>query len=84
MSYFKPNIKELTYNVRSVASNIGEAGDTYSISSYYWHYVEDDTITSQHEVVKNWNSSKREVLFKGTLKECFQFIEDIVVQYSQI
>lgn len=84
MSYFKRNTKELTYNVRSVAFNIGETGDTYSINSYYWHHVENDTITSQHEVIKNWISSKKEILFKGTLKECFQFIEDIVVQYSQI
>ena len=84
MNYYKESEKELAYHNRSVAFGVGEENDSYSIDSYYWHNVENDTITSQHEVVKNWISSKKEILFKGTLKECFQFIEDIVVQYSQI
>ena len=84
MSYFKPLEKETVYNNRDVASYVGEENDTYSIRSYYWHDIEKDTISHQHEVVKNWISPNKEILFKGTLKECFQFIEDIVVQYSQI
>ena len=82
MNYFKEYKEEVAYYNRSVAFGVGEKNDSYSINSYYKHNVEEDTITSQHEVIKNWISSEKETLFKGTLKECFQFIEDIVVQYS--
>ena len=84
MNYYKAYKEETAYYNRSVAFGVGEENDSYSINSYYRHNVEWNTITSQHEVVKNWISSKKEILFKGTLKECYQFIEDIVVQYSQI
>ena len=84
MNYYKAYKEEVAYYNRSVAFGVGEENDSYSISSYYRHNVEEDTITSQHEVVKNWISPNKEILFKGTLKECFQFIEDIVLQYSQI
>lgn len=83
MKYIKESKTELAHYTRGVAYNVGEENNTYSISSYYWHNVEEDIITSIHEVVKNWISvDKKEILFKGTLKECFKFIEDIVIQYS--
>ena len=83
MNYYKESEKELAYHNRSVAFGVGEENDSYSINSYYRHNVECNTIISQHEVVKNWISPKKEILFKGSLKECFKFIENIV-QYSQI
>ena len=82
MNYYKESEKELAYHNRSVAFGVGEENDSYSIDSYYWHNVENDTISHQHEVVKNWISPKKEILFKGTLKECFKFIEDIVFTKS--
>ena len=53
MAYFKIPSKESIFNNNAVAFNIGEYKDTYSIMSNYWHDIENDTISHQHEVVKN-------------------------------
>lgn len=79
MVYFKKTKEEFIHNIRHVAFDVGKNKNTYSIVSNYWHHIEDDIVSHQHEVVKNWISvDKKEVLFRGSLKECYKFIEDIV------
>ena len=46
MKYIKESKTELAHYTRGVAYNVGEENNTYSISSYYWHNVEEDIITS--------------------------------------
>ena len=79
MKYFKNSLEEFTSNVRHIAFEVGKNKDTYSIVSKYWHHVEEDVVSHQHEVVKNWISvDKKETLFRGSLKECYRFVEDLV------
>ena len=92
MLYFK-NTQNTTsaYNHSQVLYPAGiNKIDSYSINSFYTHNINEDTITSKHEVVKNWSCNElpkgqepkegkryREILFQGTVKECYEFIDDI-------
>ena len=66
--------------------------DTYSIEIWYIHNIETDEITYRSKVVKNWvyeekpkdislvksNKKYKEYLLEGTVKQCNDFIQNIV------
>jgi len=94
MSHYKTKGTEFAFANRHTAYEVGElTKDVYSIDSSYYHQVETDEVCHKHAVLKNWvynekpkDESKiiegkkyRETLFEGTLKECYKFIEDIVL-----
>lgn len=94
MSYYpNKNNKVSSYNNESVAFDVGkETKDSYSINIYYIHDIENNIITSESSVIKNYSYNEKpldkskiiegkkykEQLFTGTVKECFKFIDDIV------
>ena len=92
MSLYNTKDKYLhTYNTKDFAFDVGENKDIYSISNYYTHNLDTDEITSKHEVIKNWIYNKlpkdqepipskkySETVFTGTLKECRDYIVNIV------
>lgn len=92
MSYFKNTRNTVSaYNHNQVLYPAGiDKIDSYSICSFYDQNIEEDTITSHHEVVKNWacdtlpkgqepkeGKRYRTTLFQGTIKECYEFIDNI-------
>ena len=79
------------YANNHLAFNVGrEEKDSYTIDVDYEHDIETDKIIYRAQVIKNWAypspSSKdkkdgmkyKEVIFSGTYKQCYEFIENIV------
>jgi len=91
MSYFPLNPIEGTYSSKSIGFEVGKERDHYSIMTSYYHNVETDEITHHSYVVKNQTYSElgkgkepiegkkyRETLTQGTLKQCADFIDNII------
>lgn len=61
-----------------VAYPVGINKDAYYHNTYFCQDVETGEVTVENTVIKNYYSDKKIELFKGTAKECQQFIVDIV------
>tara|TARA_R110000868_G_scaffold92281_7_gene256009 strand:+ start:605 stop:979 length:375 start_codon:yes stop_codon:yes gene_type:complete len=79
------------YNSKQVAYPVGINKDSYTITSFFKQDINTLETETEHTVVKNWSYQEynpkltykegakfSEDLFKGTFKECQQFIIDIV------
>lgn len=91
MSHFK-NQKFISTSNNTVAFEVGEeTKDFYSTRTLYEHDPNTDNIKYSCEVIKNWSydplptgaekiegKKYSEVVFKGSLKECISYIDNIV------
>lgn len=94
MAYYPNKDNKVSgYQNESVAFDVGrETKDSYSITIHYRHNIETDIIIAEASVLKNWahneeptDKSKliegkkyKKQLFTGTVKECFEYIDNIV------
>lgn len=67
-------LRNITLYKRSHCLPIGKKKDSYSIITYAYLNTEDNTITYQSNVKKNWMNDNSQILFTGTYKECYDFI----------
>ena len=91
MSYYPNKINQYIYNNEAVAFDVGINKDTYSIETRINIDVESNVAVFKSNVCKNWTYNEipkdgvrvegkkyREILFKGSVKECYAFIHNIV------
>lgn len=71
-----------TTTTSTIASNVGENKDNYTITSTYNEDLVAEVITSKHTLTKNWLQEDEEI-FTGSYNSCVNIVKDIIRTQGQ-
>ena len=71
-----------TTTTSTIAQNVGENKDTYTITSTYEEDLVAGVITSKHTLTKNWLDEDEEI-FVGSYNHCVNIVKDLITIQGQ-